>query len=125
MSLDARMNRHPLEKNSFFALLRIAYGFAEAIVCGAWLVIQNILGREIRTPLRKSHFLATLHYFAHDWPKSFWKFPTGIGIGRSLGAFLSFAIKKEQSFEKPPKDKSGFTLIETMVSVTLFAILLI
>lgn len=124
MSLDVHMSRQPLEENAFFSLLRLSYGFIEAIVCGFWLFLKVLFRRETSHPLRKSHFLESLHYFAHDWPKSFWKFPTGIGIGRSVGAFASFLFKKNASFEEAKK-KDGFTLVEMILSITLFSTLMI
>jgi len=125
MSLDVRMSRHPIEENSFFSLLRFAFGFIEAIFSGVWLVLRTPFRKDVQTPLRKSHFLESLHYFAHDWPKNFWKFPTGIGIGRGVGAMISFIFKKTTSFEPKKPNSRGFTLIEMLISLTLFGILMV
>lgn len=77
-----------------------------------------------------------MHFLLHQFPKSFWKFPTGIGIGRSLGTLMLYFFGKRRYFSEMTESKiplsknknmskSGFTLIEMMISITLFSGILI
>ena len=41
-----------------------------------------------------------MNFFFHIGPKSFWKAPTGLKIGRSIGTFLHYVFEKERSFRE-------------------------
>jgi prepilin-type N-terminal cleavage/methylation domain-containing protein len=64
----------------------------------------------------------------------FWKKPTGIGIGRSIGSICLFFFRKstndrtsseKTTSEISSKNNTGFSLIEIIVSVTVLSGLII
>lgn len=120
MSFHDHMKWNRLESNAFFASVRLAFGFFEAFFMSFVKAFQLLRGRH--EPLRQSHFLRSLHFFLHDWPKKYWQFPTGIELGRLPGNLLNFLLRKSTTYKERPK---GFTLIEMILSVTIFSSMLV
>jgi len=54
-------------------------------------------------PLKENTFLDIMNFFFHIGPKSFWKAPSGIKIGRSVGTFLHYIFEKKQVFIEKKK----------------------
>ncbi len=107
------------------------------------MIVDRILRKKTSRRVEANHLLSSLHFLAYQFPKSFWKKPTGIGMGRGIGTIMLYFLGKRVFFlEKtgssedlastttdtkgaPSIHNSGFTLIEMMISITLFSGILI
>jgi prepilin-type N-terminal cleavage/methylation domain-containing protein len=107
------------------------------------MIFDRIRRKKSSRRIETNHLLSSLHFLAYQFPKSFWKKPTGIGMGRGVGTILLYFLGKRVFFlEKtgpnedlasattdtkstPSVNNSGFTLIEMMISITLFSGILI
>ncbi|OIP54954.1 hypothetical protein AUK10_00265 [Candidatus Gracilibacteria bacterium CG2_30_37_12] len=96
------MRKKRLQENTFFILLNLIKYFLVSLGQSFGLFIRNLVGKEAK-PLQENRFLDMMNFFFHIGPKSFWKAPSGVKIGRSIGTFLHYIFKKEQYFS--PKKK--------------------
>lgn len=122
------------QDNLWFHLYQLGAGFFASLRDTCVMVFSAILGKPSQKTVQPNHFLASLHFLVQQFPKSFWKHPTGIGMGRSIGTLLMYFFGKRRYFADSTEKRgngehrangSGFTLIEVMVSITLFSGLLI
>lgn len=125
------MSTRKPQDNLWFHLYQLGSGFLASLRDTGMMVFATATGKPRRS-VHPNHFLSSLHFLIQQFPKSFWKHPTGIGMGRSIGTLLMYFLGKRRYFsENAPKkesggiSKSGFTLIEMMISITLFSGLLI
>jgi prepilin-type N-terminal cleavage/methylation domain-containing protein len=120
------------EDNLWFHVYRLCAGFVSSLANALVMVFDSAFRKEKRKKMPSNHFLSSLHFLLHEFPKSFWKFPTGIGIGRSVGTVLLYFFGNRRYFteasEAPTASqkaknskRSGFTLIEMVISITLFS----
>ncbi len=86
-----------LKENTFFILLDIIKSFFLSLFQSLSLFVKSLLGKNEK-PLKENPFLDMINFFFHIGPKSFWKAPSGIKIGRSVSTFLHYVFKKEQVF---------------------------
>lgn len=77
--------------------MRILKDFFVSLVQSLGLFMRSLFHREQKV-LRENSFLDMANFFFHIGPKSFWKAPSGIKIGRSVGTFLHYVFKKEEVF---------------------------
>jgi prepilin-type N-terminal cleavage/methylation domain-containing protein len=97
------------------------------VIESARLLFSAALRSDAR-PIRPNRLLEILHFMAYTGPKKFWRKPTAIKMGRSLATFIRYVFYRETSFREdaPARgDRRGYTLIEVIVSITIFAIVLI
>ena len=116
--------KSPLEINAFYQFFRLIRGSLVSLFSSVRILFFHAIRKKSISPIRQNHFLESLHFILFDWPKSFWKFPTAIAMGRSIATFLSYLFEKGKRFEKKG-GKSGFTLVEMLISITLFSLLLV
>lgn len=93
------MGKKPLKENTFFIILVLFKEFIASIFQSVALFVKNIFGRKTEA-LKENKFLDVMNFFFHIGPKSFWKAPSGIKIGRSLGTFLHYIFKKQDAFQE-------------------------
>lgn len=86
-----------LKENTFFIFLLLIKNFFVSLVESFQLFAKSIVWKEPGT-MKENTFLDTMNFFFHIGPKSFWKAPSWIKIGRSIGTFLHYIFKKEQVF---------------------------
>ncbi|MDD5377019.1 MAG: hypothetical protein PHH16_02770 [Candidatus Gracilibacteria bacterium] len=91
------MGKKTLKENVFFILIRLLKDFFVSLIQSLRLFIGNLAGSDQRA-LKENAFLDAMNFFFHTGPKSFWKAPSGIKIGRSIGTFLHYIFKKDQAF---------------------------
>jgi hypothetical protein len=97
------MHKKSLKENTFFILLVLVKDFFLSVFESLGLFAKNLF-EDSPKPLKENSFLDTMNFFFHIGPKSFWKAPSGIKIGRSLGTFLHYILKKNEAFlEKKSK----------------------
>lgn len=96
------MHKKGLKENTFFILIVLIKDFFLSLAQSVELFVRNLIGKDQKT-LKENAFLDTLNFFFHIGPKSFWKAPSGIKIGRSIGTFLHYVFKKEKSFTEKRK----------------------
>lgn len=120
------MKKRSLKENSIAILFVLVRDFFVSLLLSFVLFIKVILGRKT-PPLRENRFLDSLNFILHIGPKAFWKAPSGVKIGRSLATLLHYMFKKEEVFAEKKKGlgKGGFTLIEMLLSITIFSIIII
>lgn len=86
------------------------------------------LGRPTR-PVPPNKLLEIIHFAAYTGPRKFWRKPTAIKMGRGIATFVNYVFYRERHFRNDPPatrtGRDGFTLIEVIVSVTIFALVLI
>ena len=130
------------EDNLWFHIYHLVTGF----FCSLWdtivQIFTSLFWKNNRVHSSPNHFLASLHFLVHEFPKNFWKHPTGLGIGRSIGTFFLYFFGKNKYFNENEENTSkktsiqpswkwnkvhqkGFTLIELILSITLFSGILI
>lgn len=131
------------EDNLWFHVYQLGVGFFSVIRNMLLMIVDRILRKKTSRRVEANHLLSSLHFLAYQFPKSFWKKPTGIGMGRGIGTIMLYFLGKRVFFlEKtgssedlastttdtkgaPSIHNSGFTLIEMMISITLFSGILI
>lgn len=86
-----------LKENTFFILLSLIKDFFVSLFQSLSLFVRNLAG-ENQKALKENTFLDMMNFFFHIGPKSFWKAPSWIKIGRSVGTFLHYIFKKEEAF---------------------------
>lgn len=86
-----------LKENTVFILLNLVKSFFISLFESIILFAKNILGKDPK-PLKENAFLDSMNFFFHIGPKSFWKGPSGIKIGRSISTFLHYIFKKDRAF---------------------------
>ncbi|EKD44601.1 MAG: hypothetical protein ACD_71C00082G0002 [uncultured bacterium (gcode 4)] len=91
-----------LNKNTVFILLSLAKDFFISLIQSVGLFVKNLAGKDQKI-LKENTFLDTMNFFFHIGPKSFWKAPSGIKIGRSIGTFLHYIFEKEKTFTEKRK----------------------
>lgn len=136
LSLYGSMKDEKNKNNLWFPVFRGIFGFFQTLFSSLKQLFASLFFRGPHQ-IQENHFLETLHFILHDFPKKFWKKPTGIGLGRSFGEMILFFFKKESAFEstlntpikkisnQTPTSQKGFSLIEILISVTLLSWLLI
>lgn len=50
--------------------------------------------------LKPNRFFGLIDFIARSGPKNFWKFPTGIRMGRSIATLLRYIFELDRSFSK-------------------------
>ncbi|MDD2486865.1 MAG: hypothetical protein PHS92_00640 [Candidatus Gracilibacteria bacterium] len=90
------------KKNKVIILLLIAYNFVLSVILSAILFIEHIFKKSVK-PINENKFLDIMNFIFHIGPKSFWKNPTGIKIGRSLGTFIHYVFYMEEAFKETRK----------------------
>lgn len=91
------MQKKQLKENTFFIFILLIKDFFISLVQSLGLFVQNLVERE-QKPLKENKFLDSVNFFFQIGPKSFWKAPSGIKIGRSISTFLHYIFKKEEMF---------------------------
>lgn len=91
------MEEKKLRNNTFFILMGLIKDFFVSTAQSLWLFVRSLLGKDEK-PLKENAFFDMMNFFFHIGPKSFWKAPSGIKIGRSIGTFLHYVFTKEKSF---------------------------
>jgi hypothetical protein len=91
------MEKKQLKENTFFILISLVKDFLTSLIQSLSLFVRNLLRKE-QKPLKENKFLDIMNFFFQIGPKSFWKAPSGIKIGRSIGTFLHYIFKKEKAF---------------------------
>ena len=91
-----------LTDNTFFILLNIGKDFFISLLQSFSLFMRHLFGKS-PGPLKENTFLDIMNFFFHIGPKSFWKAPSGIKIGRSIGTFLHYIFNKDQVFTERKK----------------------
>lgn len=91
------MLKKTLQENTFFILVRLIKDFFVSLIQSMNLFIRNLTGKDQKI-LKENAFLDVLNFFFHIGPKSFWKAPSGIKIGRSIGTFLHYIFAKRTTF---------------------------
>lgn len=94
-----------LNENTFYILFELIKDFFISLL-QSWILFVRQFSRNNQKILKENRFLDAMNFFFHIGPKSFWKAPTGIKIGRSTGTFLQYIFKKDRSFIE--KKKKGF-----------------
>lgn len=117
------MRNSPLERNRAYALLRTLFHAVVSAFSSVSLFVRAAFGKTSPEPLPPNRFFEALHFLFVSGPRHFWKKPTGIAAGRSVGTFLHFLLERDRFAEK--KSKKGFTLIEVMISITILSMLFI
>lgn len=126
------MSTRKPQDNLWFHVYQLGVGFFSSLRGVIRLSYDTLLHRASPRKMEPNHLLSSLHFLVHQFPKSFWKHPTGIGMGRSVGTLILYFFGKRKYFSEsqesapvPPVTKtmktSGFTLIEMMISITLFS----
>lgn len=120
------MKNKSLKENSVYILIVLIRDFLTSLFSSLILFIKVIIGHKA-PPLRENRFLDSMNFVFHIGPKSFWRAPSGMKIGRSIATFLHYIFRKDESFVEKKKGfgKGGFTLIEMLLSITLFSIIII
>jgi prepilin-type N-terminal cleavage/methylation domain-containing protein len=113
-------------KNVFFILFGLITGFTLSFFGSIRLFFVSLFSSNAR-PLRENEFLKVMDFTLNAGPRSFWRFPTAIKIGRSIATFLSFVFDRNRAFtiKKTHTQKKGFTLIELLASITIIAIVVL
>lgn len=88
-----------LQENTAFILIGLVRDFLVSIFQSLVLFIRNILGKDPK-PLKENAFLDSMNFFFHIGPKSFWRAPSGLKIGRSIGTFLHYIFEKQKAFRE-------------------------
>ncbi|MDD2916887.1 MAG: hypothetical protein PHH70_03530 [Candidatus Gracilibacteria bacterium] len=96
------MSKKQLRENTFFIILILIKEFISSLIESVILFTKNIFGYKPDI-LRDNKFLDVMNFFFHIGPRSFWKAPSGIKIGRSIGTFLHYIFKKEKVFTEKKK----------------------
>lgn len=77
--------------------MRLVKDFFVSLVQSLYLFIRNLTGKDQKA-LKENAFFDMMNFFFHTGPKSFWKAPSGIKIGRSISTFLHYIFEKERVF---------------------------
>lgn len=93
------MWKKQLRENTFFILIVLVKEFTLSIIQSITLFVKSLLGRKSGM-LRENKFLDVMNFFFQIGPKSFWKAPSWIKIGRSVSTFLHYIFKKERVFSE-------------------------
>lgn len=96
------MREKRLRENVFFILIRLIKDFFVSLMQSLGLFARNLVGKDQKA-LKENAFLDMMNFFFHIGPKSFWKAPSGIKIGRSIGTFLHYIFEKEKTFAEKKK----------------------
>ena len=86
----------------FFTLGRLIWGFFSTFFQSIGLFFSHLFGKRTQ-PIPENKFLDTLNFIANIGPKSFWKQPTGIKIGRSIATLIHYVFYKETHFHEKQK----------------------
>jgi prepilin-type N-terminal cleavage/methylation domain-containing protein len=125
-------SRRP-QDNLWYTVSLLILGFLKTLFQSIWYSILAIFGKTKSRLLEGNHFVRSLHFLFYEYPKSFWKKPTGIEMGRSIGTLVLYFLGKSKYFmddsTKHPFSakisKKGFTLLEMLLSITVFSVILI
>lgn len=92
-------NKSPLEKNTLYILLSLVGTFFVSIWASIVLFFRTLVGKKA-DPIRENPFLDAMNFGLHIGPKSFWKAPSGLKIGRSLSTFIHYIFFKDDVFKE-------------------------
>ncbi|MDD5197956.1 MAG: hypothetical protein PHN60_03810 [Candidatus Gracilibacteria bacterium] len=96
------MREKKLEKNTIFILMNLIKDFFISLIQSLSLLTKSLAGKSEKA-LKENAFLDIMNFFFHIGPKSFWKAPSGLKIGRSIGTFLHYIFEKEKTFTEKKK----------------------
>lgn len=87
------------ENNKIIIIFFIVINFFKSIFLSILLFFKHLFGFKT-TPLQENKFLDILNFLFHIWPKSFWKKPTWLKIGRSPATFINYIFYKKTNFKE-------------------------
>lgn len=93
------MKKTSLQENLVYVFLCLIRDFFTSLIASIALFVRSLLGKKA-PPLKENVFLDSMNFFLHIGPKSFWKAPSGIKIGRSASTFLHYVFRKKESFQE-------------------------
>jgi len=96
------MKKRSLKENSVAILFILIRDFFVSLFLSFVLFIKVIIGRKA-PPLRENRFLDSMNFIFHIGPKSFWRTPSGVKIGRSVATLLHYIFKKDEVFVEKKK----------------------
>lgn len=93
-----------VQNNTVLIAASFAFHFFSSLFDSVILFGRVLLGNK-QKKLKDNRFLQTLDFVLYHAPKTFWKKPTAIKMGRSVATFIHYVFHKEQVFlEKEPRD---------------------
>jgi len=93
------MKKTDLQKNSVYIFLVLVWDFFVSIASSAKLFVRSLLGKKAEN-LPENSFLDSLNFILQIGPRSFWRRPSGIKIGRSLSTLLHYVFAREKAFRE-------------------------
>lgn len=112
-----------MRNNRAYVLLSTLWALVESAFSSASLLLRSVFSGKRPSPIAANRFFEAVHFALVSGPKRYWSKPTGIAAGRSVGTFLHFVLEKDLRFKE--RKKGGFTLVETMVAITVISIILV
>jgi len=89
-----------MKKNKIILIFELVFNFFKSLFLSISLLIRNISWNKKLKPIPENKFLDAMNFLFQIWPKSFWKKPSWIKIGRSLATFLNYIFNKELNFKE-------------------------
>jgi uncharacterized membrane protein SpoIIM required for sporulation len=84
------MSTRKPQDNLWFHVYQLVVGFFASLRDTLVMLYESAFQQKKQKKMEPNHFLSSIHFFIHEFPKTFWKYPTGIGIGRSIGTIMLY-----------------------------------
>ena len=91
-----------MQNNKVLILLDLMVSFFISIISSTTLIFQAFLNKKTK-PKKENKFFDGFNFLFNIWPKSFWKKPTALKMGRSISTFIHYIFYKDENFKKITK----------------------
>ncbi len=115
----------PMRNNRAYVLFATVWALVRSAFSSSALLVRSAFSSRNGSPLPSNRFFEVLHFLFVSGPRHYWRRPTAIAAGRSVGTLLHFLLERDARFSEVGKKRGGFTLVETMVAITVLSIVIV
>lgn len=91
-----------MQNNKVLILLDLIVSFFVSMFSSVILIFQALLWKKTK-PIVENKFLDSFNFLFNIWPRSFWKKPNSLKMGRSISTFIHYVFYKNENFKKISK----------------------